>query len=175
MANITGQSNVNPQFSLGITAGFLNGQRLPIPLPNRNLLASFKTAGVAADQVNLIYANTLTFVSTVPQTLDLTALLDPLGAAVNFARVRFQAYRINSNTVGAYLILGGAATNEWTGMLGTGSGLKILASTAANDGFFVISAPNTNGYPVTGTSKNLLMTPSAHGFTVDVIIAGCNA
>lgn len=175
MATITGTSNIAPQFNLELSGGFVSGQKLPITLPTRQLKAAFAAAGVAADQVNLIYAATLTFLASTPQTLDLTALTDPIGGVVNFARVRFLVLRVNSTTNGAMLTLGAAATNEWTGMLAAASGLKVLAATTGNDGFFVICAPNTTGYPVSGTSKNLLLTPSAHAFTVDILIAGCNA
>jgi hypothetical protein len=139
------------------------------------LRGAFNASGVAADQCDLIYARPLTFVASTPQTLDLTALTDPAGNAISFARVRFLAIRIRDTTAGHVLLVGGAGTNEWGGFLSSGAILTVFPSTAANDGFFLLPAPNTTGIVVSGTSKLLKLDPGAVALgIVDVVIAGCS-
>jgi hypothetical protein len=136
---------------------------------------AFKTSGTLLDQVDLAYYATLTFVASTAQTLDLTALTDVLNNAVNFARVRGIGLRVNSTTDAASLLIGAAGTNEWNAFLSASGTLKVPASTATpNDAWFVLTAPNTTGFVVDGTHKALKLTPSAHAFTVDVVIVGCS-
>jgi hypothetical protein len=176
-AVVTGTYQNTIQFNQVLT-GFATGQNFPIAFPNNNTLRGvLRSSGVLADQANLLHARTYVFAASTPQTIDLTALPDVFGAAgaCNFARVRLLAIRMNGIVDGSSLVMGGAGANEWGGFLSTGGTLKVFPGTTNNDGFLILAAPNTTGIVVTPTSKLLLLTPSAHAFTTDLIIAGCDA
>ena len=177
MATVTGQVTPSLNFTQTPAAGFLAGVQVPA---NKTIQAIFKTAGVIADQVDTLYANTLTFVASTPQTIDLTTLTDILGNAITFARVRLIAIRVNSTTDGQNLLVGGAGANEWDGFLTSGAKITVFPSTAAsggglnNSGFFILAAPNTTGAVVNSGSKLLKLDPGSNAFTVDILIAGCS-
>lgn len=149
--------------------GFFSGKPFSA---EAQLQALFQSSGTAADQVNGLYAATLSFSASTPQTIDLQSLTDIFGAALSFQRVKGIALRVNSQTDGASLSIAPGASNGNTAILGTGSSLRVLASTANNQGFLVLAAPNTTAYAVSGSSKTLTLTPSAHAFTVDIVIVG---
>jgi hypothetical protein len=145
------------------------------PQSVQNFNTAFTIAGSAADQVNKLYINTLTFVASTPQTLDLTSLTDIYGAAVSFSTVRAITMKMNSTANGATLMLGYNASQPataWAGFLNATGSLTVQASTATNSADLILTAPNTTGMAVSGGSKNLQLTPSAHAFTVDITIAG---
>lgn len=150
--------------------GFLTGQALSAA---RTLTTNFAATGTAADQVQKMYAATLTFTASTPQTIDLTSLTDIQGAALSFSSVRAIMVRHKGTTDGSSLSLSAGAANGQTNILGTAAALRILPSSAAgNDGWFALTAPNTTGYTVDSTHKTLTFTPSAHGFDVDIVILG---
>jgi hypothetical protein len=169
--------NVSPSINFQFTpnGGVLAGQAIQV-------LKSFKfistTSGTAADQCDLLYANTLTFVASTPQTIDLTSLLDVIGNSLSFARVKVFAIRVNSTTNGDKLTVGNSGTNEWSGTaapLSAGGTLKVLASTATgNHGYTVLSGPNTTGFVVDSTHKTVKLDPGASAFSCDLLIAGCS-
>lgn len=163
--SVSGQIQPNLSFSQLVTSGFLNGQSLAIGL---NTLAKF-VAGTAADSIDGLYAHTFTFVASTMQTMDVSTLTDIFGVSITAARARFIAIRVNGVVDGSSLTITPDATNGWAAFT---TSLKLLPSSSANPagGFFILTAPNTTGYPIDGTHKVLDMTPSAHAFTVDVVI-----
>lgn len=170
MAIVTGSITPNIAFNQTITSGFLTSTPIGIGL---TLSVAF-TNGATADKINLIHAATYTFTSATPQTIDLSALTDIIGAAVNFARVRAIVVKMNSVTDGATLTLTAGASNGNTNILGTAAGLIIGSASATNSSgaCLILTSPNTTGYVVDGTHKTLTFTPSAHAFTADILIAG---
>lgn len=163
-------SNSQLKFNLTQTGtGLISGTQVPIPLT----LQSIFTDGNGADQIDGIYADTIPFTASTAQTLDLQSLTDIFGASLSFAKVRLIAINVKSTTDGASLTLSPNASNGWTA-LGSSLNLPILASTSNQDGYFTIAAPNTSGYAVASSDKALDLTPSAHAFDVDIIIAGIN-
>lgn len=150
------------------------GTATPLQI-QQSMAANFSTSGVAADQVNLKHTKTYTFVASTAQTLDLTSLLDDYGGAVAFVRIRSLTVKMNSQTDGATLTLSPGASNGWTNLLGTSSTLIMQSSTSTNNAVLALTAPNTTGWVVDSTHKTLTLTPSAHAFTVDIEITGCNA
>jgi hypothetical protein len=170
---VTGGSAPSWNFNFSPQSGPFSGQVLSA---NRTLQALFKVAGVLADQVDTLYADTLTFVASTPQIIDLTNITAQtiLGNPVDFARVRFIAIRVNSITDGQVLLVGDSVTNEWDAFLSAAGILTVFPGTAANNGFFVLSAPNTTGMVVSGSHKTLKLDPGANAFTVDIVIAGCS-
>lgn len=177
MAVTTGTARgtlVLTQTPTGILAG------TPLQINSGRLEANFVN-GVVADAIDLIHAKTYTFAASTPQDLDLKALTDVLGATVNFARVRLLAIKVKSTTDAASLTLSPGSTNGWTALIGTGSSLRVMPSTANTDstekgiGFFLVVAPNTTGYVTGASNKVLTLTPSAHAFDADVFIAGTSS
>jgi hypothetical protein len=148
--------------------GFLSGK----PFSIESVLQAIFSSGTAADAINGMYAETLTFTASTPQTIDLRSLTDIFGDALQFQKVRALLIRVKSTTDGASLALAPGASNGMTSIVGTGSSLNILAATSSNNAWFAVVAPNTTAYAVGASTKTLLMTPSAHAFDVDVIILG---
>ncbi len=175
MANVTGGVTPNSSFSITPSSGFVSGQQIPIGFPSS--LSLQLANGTAANQVNLIYAATLTFVASTPQSLDLKSLTDPLGGTVNLARVKVIMVRVNSTTDAATLTLSPNASNGWTSLIASSSSLVLKSVTTSNPYAlsFYAAAPNTTGWAVGSSNKVLDLTPSAHAFTADVQIVGCDA
>lgn len=177
---ITGRADYRWAFVRSPQSGYFVGK--PRELRD-TLITVFRESGTAADKVDLLYLKTITFVASTAQVLDLSAAVGDDGITSNFARLRFLAARVRSTTDAAYLQFdnAGQATNPFLGFLNANGVLTVRGSTLAGDGtsirnpgFFVISAPNTTGMLV-GTGVNVRMLPSAHAFSVDLILAGCTA
>jgi hypothetical protein len=111
-----------------------------------------------------------------PQTIDLRSLTDIFGAAVNFARARTFDIKIRTTNDAASLTIGADATTPWTGFLNAAGTLTVPPASAANPagGGIVITAPNTTGMPVTGSSNRVKFLPSAHPITADLVVVGCS-
>jgi hypothetical protein len=142
---------------------------------NQNLSCNLQTSGTAADEANLNYVTTLSVTSGTPVTIDLTALTDRYGGAVDFARVRSITVWFQDQTDGHTLTIAPGAANGWTALLGTGSTLVMQASSAANNAMLVLTAPQTTGWVVSGTSKTLTLTVSAGTQNVVIEINGCSS
>jgi hypothetical protein len=134
---------------------------------------SVTTSGTAADQTDLKYTQSLSLAAS-PTTLDLTNLTDVYGNTVNFKRVRSFAIRMKDTTDSHTLAIGNAASNAWTGFLGSTSVLTMQASSSANDSYLVLTAPNTTGFATGSTNKNVKLDPGANTFTVEIEITGCS-
>ncbi len=129
--------------------------------------------GTAADQADVFYARVLSL-AAAPQTLDLTALLDPFGAAISLARVRSISI-LNSSIASPVLVGFAAATaNAWTGFLANPGQLVVQPSTATNQGILTALAPGSTGWPVSAASKLLQLDPGAATVSVSVTILGAS-
>lgn len=168
---VTGTARSSVSFNHIPDTGFLANQPLNLEMI---LAAVFKASGVTADQVDKIHAKTYSFTASTSQTINLQSLLDIEGGTFSLARVRVLAIRVKSTTDGAYLSVEPDATNGWDNSLLLPGGFRVLAKTTTNDGFVVFVAPNTTGYEVDASNRVILLTPSAHAFDVDVVIAGCS-
>jgi hypothetical protein len=172
MALVTANNNVSVQINQALSFGIGQTSTLPVAASFRT---TFNVSGVLADQCDLLHAKTYTLVASTPQTIDLTALLDPVGAAVVFARVRLVAIRVKSITDGAVLLLGASGANDWTGLVSTAGTVKVYASSALNDGFTIFQMPNTTGAVVTSAGQRLVkLDPGTNAMLVDILIAGCS-
>lgn len=173
MSNVTGSMKVT--MSSTQTPTGLPGTVTPLTI-NQTFNSSFQN-GTAADQVDTRYTNTLTFVASTPQVLDLTSLLDTSGNTISFARVRRLSIKFKDTTDGQTLVLGYGTTtaNAWTSLISNPGTLTLQPSTAGNDGFIALSAPNTTGW-VVGTSNKLLnLNPGTSAFSIDIEILGASA
>jgi hypothetical protein len=127
--------------------------------------------GSSINNFALLHVHTYNFAASTPQSIDLTSLLDQVGASISFGMVEFFAYRIQATNPAYVLTVGGAGSNPWNGFL-VGAGQMVWQpSTTLNDGFMVLPAPN--GMPVNSGSKILKMDPGTNAVgLVDLIIAG---
>jgi hypothetical protein len=170
MSVVTASNAISINFNQAFAYGVGQTSTAQIPLSFRSL---FKVFGDLLDQCDLIHCKTYTFVASTPQVIDLKALLDILGAAVVFAKVRFFAIRVNSQTDGQVLLVGANGSNDWLGLSSTGSTVTVYPSTANNDGFAIWQMPNSAGAAVGSSTHLLKLDPGGNAFTVDLMIAGC--
>lgn len=173
MATVKGGVSPSIGFTQTPATGFLTGVPLPIGLAAAVNFA----ASTAADGLDLIYAAKLTFTASTPQTLNLQSLTDIVGGAVALARVRCLIVQPLGTTDAATLTLSPNASNGWTSLIGASSSLVLKMATSTNSlgAFAIFVAPNTTGWTVGASNKSLDLTPSAHGFDVNVVIAGASA
>lgn len=167
---VSGGSSAVVQFTESPSSGYLANQSIQIPSAGERVRAYF-SPGTAADKCDGLAALSLTFAPSVPQNVDLLALIDIItGAALTVARVRFFLIKVLSQVDAAVLLVGGAGANEWDGFLSSGGKMTVFPSSAANDGFTEIAAPNNTGIPVTAGSHILKLDPGANAMTVVVLI-----
>lgn len=128
--------------------------------------------GTGASQADKVFSDRRTLAASANETLDLTNLQDPLGAALTFAKVKaimIVAALTNANDV----VIGAAAANPFLGPLG-GTG---PIATLKPGGIYFVANP-VNGWAVTDSSNdNLKIANSAGGSGVDydIVIIGTSA
>lgn len=171
-ASVTGLAGATINFAHTPDVGFFAGQARTI-LEKFN--TQFRLSGTIADECDIISANQWTFSASTPQTKDMLAdLIDPAGNAVAPARARLIAVKWLSKTDNVPLLIGDAVTNEWDGFISAGATLKVFPSSLINDGWFVLTAPNTTGIPIDSTHKALKFDPQTAAGDVIFILAGCS-
>jgi hypothetical protein len=133
------------------------------------------TSGTLANQCDTLYASTLTL-AAVHTALNLQSLLDPFGNAISFARVKYLQVVNTSQTDGHNVLMGYASStaNCFVGFLSNPGQVVIGPSTAANQGVFVATSPNTTGFPVSSSSYLLNFDPQSETITINVTILGCS-
>jgi len=169
--NIGGTNTQGWKFTETPATGPLTG----LPVPYQELLRSiFSTAGQLADQIDAGFFLQLTMVAATPQTIDFTAQKDLLNNANVMIRVRLMIMKWYDIVDSHVVTLGGAATHEITSWL-TGAVLKVFPSTANNDGFLIVQAPNTTGILLSSTVNSLKIDPGASGAgQFDLLVLGCS-
>lgn len=173
MAVVSGSVTLNAGFTQVVSSGVVTTQNLAVSVPQNLTYAN----GTGAGQVDLIYAKQLSLAGSAT-TLDLTALTDLSGASINFARVRELIIQ-NLATTSTYTVtVGAAASNAWTGILGTTTSTLIIPPSAGN-GLFRFSDYSSTGAStgavVSGTSKSLKLDPGANTISINIVILGCSA
>ncbi len=141
----------------------------PVELTHRVRLAT----GTAADQADLVFADTRTLAASGTEDLDLAGVLTgPLGTTLTFARIKaviVSAATGNTNNVN----LTRPASNGAALFLAAGDGVAVRPG-----GAFAWFAPDATGVAVTGGTGDLLtLTNSAGttGVTYSVVIVGASA
>jgi hypothetical protein len=129
--------------------------------------------GVGADQGDRIWNDERTLALSATEDLDLSgALLDPLGDAVVFARIKaliVAADAANTNTVDV-----GAGTAGLVGWIGNVNDVVKVRP----GGLLLLWAPDATGYPVTPTTADILkITNGGAGtpVTYRIILIGTSA
>ncbi len=169
MANVTQSIQINTSQSIQPT-GF------PGSVTNLTQSETFiynPKNGTAADQINELSIQTLSF-AAAPQVIDLTALVDPLGATWSAARIDSIVINVRTVTDGTTLLLGYSTTTShaWTALISNPGQMTLQAATATNASALAVTAPNTTGWVVTSTNKLLNLDPGGATFMADVIITG---
>lgn len=127
------------------------------------------TNGTGDGQINeLYYHPALALAASTPQTLDLTALLDPqYGRTVTFSKVKVLYVRSQSATYSHVIAVGNAASNRWSAPW---SASTVIESTYGSSPML-----KTNlgaGWTVDASNKNLKIDPGANAQTIEILVAG---
>lgn len=177
MAVVTGNLNINAAFNQTVSSGVVASYSVPASL---SMSPSFSN-GTGSGAVDLCYAKQLSLAGSAT-TLDLTSLADLSGATVSFARVRLIIIQNLATTAGYTVTVGAAASNQWTGFLGTATSTVVLqpnvGATAAQSifmGLDLYSTGATTGAYVDSTHKSLKLDPGANTISVNILIVGGSA
>jgi len=170
---VSGSVQFKISFQEYVTAGVITPETLPaIIQANDGAGDTINYAtGTGSGATDLEYAAKITLAATT-QTIDLTSLTSPSGAAVNFARVReFIVYNPDT-TAGHDIKVEGGASNPWA---------FVAPSTApqyawANGGTVWLRDPKStgggNGMVVGGASKTVKFDSGSNTVTFYVLISG---
>lgn len=177
MATIQGTLNFNAAFNQIVSSGVVSTQNIPASLG----INWTPTSGTGTGAVDLCYAKQLSLAGSAT-TLDLTSVTDLSGASVSFARVRLIVVQNLATTAGYTVTIGAAASNQWTGFLGTTTSTLVLqpnVGATTNHSAFVAtdiySTGSSTGAYVDSTHKSLKLDPGANTISVNVFILGCSA
>lgn len=177
MANVSGTLNLGANFSQQISSGVIADYSIPANLALNLTLGN----GTSAGKVDLCYAKKLNLAGSAT-TLDLSSIADVSGATVNFARVRLLIVQNLATTAGYTVTLGSAASNQWTGFLGTSTSTVIVppnVGATANQSLFLFtdlySVGASTGAYVDGTHKSFKIDPGANTLDINLLILGCSA
>jgi hypothetical protein len=175
MTNLQASIVIRPTITAIKSTGVTAAYQLPVA-PNLIPKFSMLYGSSGAGKINLVYYRKLSLAGAT-QTIDLTALTDPFGDAVNFARLRFIAL-LNWSTTDAHVATIGGGSNAYAGAWVTT--LKVPAGVSLNGvtlpGVAEFIAMNTTGYAsIDATHKNIVVDPGANTFTFDILLAGSSA
>lgn len=164
-------TTLSSRITLQASATLANDNTLSPGEANLNYPFTYNWAdGTAINQANRIYPARLTL-STTPTDIDLAgSLVDPLGNVITFAKITGLIVKNRSTTAAEIVTVGGDAA-------------AFLFTSAANDsipvgpdGLLVAINPSLAGYPVTGTTGDILQLVAATGTpAVDLIVVGRSA
>ena len=126
--------------------------------------------GTSANQADKVYAVSGTISSGTPLDLDLTALTDVFGVAVNMAEVVGFLLRNKSTTATQTLTVGNAASNAWVAWQSGTTPAVVIGP----EGCLLWWSPS-DGAAVTGTTKVLRIAASAASVAYEFIIFGRSA
>lgn len=132
-------------------------------------------SGVGAGQADKVFADTRTLAASASEDLDLAGvLLDPLGAALTFVKVKgllIKAAEANTNDV----VVGNSATNTWATLLNSTGTVKVRPGAVL--AVFAGKADAT-AYGVTGATGDLLKVANGGAGTAvsyDIVVIGTSA
>lgn len=126
--------------------------------------------GTGSNQADLVYADQRTIAASGSETLDLTALVGPLGEVVSFAKVKailIKAAAGNTNNV----VVGDAAVDPFTGPLG-GTTPTI---TVPPGGVALLTAPAAGWSTTSATDLKVANSGAGTGVTYDIEVVGTSA
>jgi hypothetical protein len=128
--------------------------------------------GTGSGQIDTLYAAKLSLAAAAT-TVDFTAVVDPGGGSVTFARGRFFFCYNPSTTAGQDCKIYPGASNPLLWIPGSSS---VPNYARYGGGWFMLNDPVStgtgNGNVITSTSKTVVFDPGANTITVYVIMAG---
>lgn len=128
-------------------------------------------SGVAADQADQVYSDTITIAASSDTTLDLTALTDAFGDALAFARIKAIiaiALAANTNDV----LMGAAAADQFLGPLGSATDTIAIRP----GGILACVSPDATGWALGVTTDLMFANGGAGtGVTFDLVLIGASA
>jgi hypothetical protein len=137
--------------------------------PTTNGFAYTYANGSGAGQVNLCYNATFTIAASATHTATLSALTDPLGVSIAFAKVKFFFIQLLATTTASGITFGPGATHGWN--VAFASTIEVKNGGAALP-IFDITAP---GYAVTSNSLDqvdIINLDGANTATVSLLVFG---
>lgn len=127
--------------------------------------------GSSADQANRIFSDERTLSGNASEDLDLAGVLvDALGATITFARIRAVIIE-NLGTGSNQIIVGGAASNAWTGPFGASTHTVAVRA----GGMLAMVNRDSTGWTVTAGTGDLLKIANSASGSVNyrIILIGC--
>lgn len=129
------------------------------------------TDGTGDGQANQIFSDQRTLGASASESLDLAGtLVNPLGATINFSKIKAMIFKAADSNVND-VVIGGAATNGFFAMFGAAAHTIKLKPR----GVFMLTAPDANGLTVTPNTGDLLQVANGgagSNVTYDVILIG---
>ena len=160
-ATVTGTLQVTTSFQTINTVG-------PASASSRDAITHPEsyTNGSGAGQVNKVYSASLTFTGT--QSIDLSgSLVDALGNAVVFTKVKSVVIEVTTQSAGQYLLVGGDANAFADWLAAANNKVKI-----GPGGVLAITSP-VDGFTVTAATGDILkLDAGANTLTVNIEITG---
>jgi hypothetical protein len=129
--------------------------------------------GTASNQVDTIYAKTITLASTT-QTIDLTSLTDPAGNSINFARVR-EFIIVNPDATAGHDLKVEAGSSNPVIFIPPVANYLICRYSGTLRVSDPVSTGSGNGNVVTGTTKTITFDSGSNTITFYVLIVGGSA
>jgi hypothetical protein len=129
-------------------------------------------SGTGVGQADVVFHDRRTLTGISAEELDLWSggLVDPLGAAIKFAKVKLLMVRVRTVTTGTYLEIGGAGLNPFYSMFDAEDDMINLGP----GGLLLLYNPD--GYAA-GSSADKLRIGNTNGFSIeyDIFIVGTSA
>lgn len=145
----------------------VNGILRPAIYAQPDLPAVSLRFGTGDGQINLVSKLYQATLAATPGTLDLTALVDNFGTAVNNARIKGLVFYNLSTTAATPLKVGANGTNPFAAMFGDVTDILMVPNGYLNSsgsivpGFAIICAPAAAGLVTSGTSKVIKLDPGS--------------
>ncbi len=165
--------------SLQLLAKFSSALDLKTAVADLNFArGSALDSGTGVGQADRIWDDTRTLGASATEDLDLSgaALLDPTGAAVVFARVKFLAVFAAAANVNEVLV-GANVVNGWATLISPNGAAGGVIHVRPGTGF-AAWATDATGYVVTAGTGDLLHIANGGagtGVTYDIVVIGCSA
>jgi hypothetical protein len=129
--------------------------------------------GTASNQVDTIYAKTVTLAATT-QTIDLTSLTDPAGNSINFARVR-ELIVVNTSTAAGFDLKVEAGASNGVAFLPPAANFLLARYNGSLRVSDPVSTGSGNGNVITSSTKTITFDAGANTVTFLVLIVGGSA
>jgi hypothetical protein len=157
-ATVTANITFSASFSESISTGLIS----PLYVGQGVSQTDTYSSGTGSGQADTPYAAQLTLVASTPQTIDLTALKDPAGNAINFARVREFIVQNTATTAGYDCKVYAGTTNPVAWLPPSASAIYCRYGSVIRISDKVSTGAG-NGNIVGATAKSVTFDPGSNG------------